>query len=110
MAEIPEIEIDRIKQSVDLAALVRSKGIALKKHTTKDYIGLCPFHDDSNTPNLIVTPSKGLFHCMCCSRYYFLPFRRRTYDLRVLQRIVRCTNQGGPSTLVKWTFQFMVDF
>jgi DNA primase len=40
----------------------------LKKHGTKDFIGRCPFHDDKNNPNFIVSPQKGLWHCMACGK------------------------------------------
>lgn len=65
---IPEDEIERVKRDTDLVALVQSRGIELKKHGTKDWCGLCPFHADTETPNFIVTPSKGLFHCMSCGK------------------------------------------
>ncbi len=55
-----------MKRETDLAALVRSRGIELHRHGSKDLIGRCPFHEDNETPNLIVTPEKGLFHCMAC--------------------------------------------
>lgn len=41
--------IDIIKKSVDLKALIESKGIPLKKNG-KSYFALCPFHDDTNLP------------------------------------------------------------
>jgi len=63
---IPEADIERVKRSTDLRALVQSRGIELKKHGSKDWIGRCPFHQDNETPNFIVTPDKGLFHCMAC--------------------------------------------
>ena len=66
MPRIPDSEIDRLKRETDLAALIRSRGIELRKHGSKDLVGRCPFHDDSDTPNLIVTPAKGLYHCMAC--------------------------------------------
>ena len=66
MARIPDEDITRIKRETDLAALVRSRGIALRKHGSKDLIGRCPFHEDNHSPNFIVTPSKGLYHCMAC--------------------------------------------
>ncbi len=65
MPRIPDEEIDRLKRSVDLAALVRSRGIELAKHGVKDLIGKCPFHDDRD-PSFVVTPEKGLFHCLGC--------------------------------------------
>ena len=65
MPRIPQAELDRIKSSTDLAALVRSRGIDLKKHGNGHFIGTCPFHEDDE-PSFVVTPAKGLFHCMGC--------------------------------------------
>jgi len=63
MARIPENEIEQLKRSTDLAALVRSKGVELKAHGAKDLCGLSPFTDEK-TPSFIVTPGKNLWHCM----------------------------------------------
>ena len=65
MPRIPDEEIDRLKRVTDLAALVRSRGVELHKHGGRDLIGRCPFHDDKE-PSFIVTPEKGLFHCLGC--------------------------------------------
>ncbi len=65
MPRIPDEEIDRLKRVTDLAALARSRGVELKKHGSRDLIGLCPFHDDKD-PSFVVTPGKGLFHCLGC--------------------------------------------
>jgi DNA primase len=65
---IPESDIERVKRSTDLRALVQSRGIELKKHGAKDWIGRCPFHADQDSPNFIVSPDKGLFHCMACGK------------------------------------------
>jgi len=66
MPRLAETEIDRIKKETDLLALVRSRGVELKKHGSKDWIGKCPFHADGDSPNFIVSPQKGLCHCMSC--------------------------------------------
>ena len=63
MGRIPDEELEQIKAQIDLAALVRSKGIELKKHGSKDLVGLSPFTDEK-TPSFIVTPGKNLWHCM----------------------------------------------
>jgi len=63
MARIPDTEIDRIKTETDLVALIQSRGVALKQQGA-NWTGFCPFHDDKETPNLIVTPGKGLWRCM----------------------------------------------
>jgi len=67
MARIPEEDIVRIKRESDIAAIIRSRGIRLNKHGSRDLVGRCPFHNDSEeSPNLIVSPAKGLYHCMAC--------------------------------------------
>lgn len=66
MARIPDDDIERVKRGTDLLALVRSRGIGLRRHGGKDFAGRCPFHDDNDSPNLIVSPAKGLYHCMAC--------------------------------------------
>lgn len=68
MPRILEADLDRVKRATDLLALVRSRGVELHKHGSKDWIGRCPFHDDKNNPNFIVSPAKGLFHCMVCGK------------------------------------------
>ena len=57
--------IETIKATVDLPALVRAKGITLKKNG-KGYMGLCPFHDD-HTPSLSVNPTTNLWKCFGCN-------------------------------------------
>ena len=66
MPKIPEDEIQRVKNETDLLALVRSRGIELRKHGSRDFIGRCPFHEDNASPNFIISPAKGLYHCMAC--------------------------------------------
>ncbi|WP_459874037.1 CHC2 zinc finger domain-containing protein, partial [Endothiovibrio diazotrophicus] len=62
MARIPDAELDRLKREVSLVRLVESQGVPLKKHG-KDYLGLCPFHDDRE-PSLVISPEKNLWHCL----------------------------------------------
>jgi DNA primase len=64
MARIPDEEIERLKRETDLAGLVRMSGVELAPHGANgDLIGRCPLHDD-RTPSLVVTPAKGLWHCL----------------------------------------------
>jgi DNA primase len=57
-------DFDRIKAAADLVAVIEAHGVALKKEG-RDFVGLCPFHDDKK-PSLRVTPAKGLWRCMSC--------------------------------------------
>lgn len=63
MPRIPEEELSRLKSEIDLAALIRSKGVELKPHGSRDLIGLCPFHNDKE-PSLVVSPAKNLWNCL----------------------------------------------
>jgi DNA primase len=62
---IEKERIEELKRSIDLVALIESKGIPLKKNG-KSYKGLCPFHEDTN-PSLSVNPSTNLWQCFGCS-------------------------------------------
>jgi len=62
MARIPEEVIEQLKSGVDLVALVEANGVELER-TGADRRGRCPFHDDT-TPSLVVSPEKGLWHCL----------------------------------------------
>ena len=70
MARVPDEDIERVKRETDLAALVRSRGIELKKHGSKDLVGRCPFHDDNESPNFIVSTGQGALslHGLRCRR------------------------------------------
>jgi DNA primase len=51
----------------NIVTVVESYGIELKKQGQL-YVGLCPFHDDKNTPNLIVYESTQSFCCYACKK------------------------------------------
>lgn len=57
-------DFDAIKASADLAKVIASYGIELKKQGA-DFVGLCPFHEDTK-PSLHITPAKQLWHCPAC--------------------------------------------
>lgn len=62
---IEKERIEELKRSIDLVALVESRGIPLKKNG-KGYKGLCPFHEDTN-PSLSVNPDTNLWQCFGCN-------------------------------------------
>lgn len=67
MARYSDAELTELKESIDLVALVQSRGIALSKHGSKDLKGLCPFHNDTN-PSFIVSSHKNLWNCPACGK------------------------------------------
>ena len=46
-------------------SLILGQFMALKKQGTNSFVGLCPFHSDSN-PSLSVNDQKGIFKCFVC--------------------------------------------
>lgn len=61
MSRIPDSDIERIKQTTDLVAIIKDRGVKLRKRG-KQYRGHCPFHPDEKTPSFTVTPDKNLWH------------------------------------------------
>ena len=55
--------VDAVLKNADIVKVVSSY-VSLKKQG-RDFVGLCPFHDDSN-PSMHVSPEKRLFKCFVC--------------------------------------------
>ena len=55
--------IDEVRQRTDIVDIV-SEQVVLKKQG-KDFVGLCPFHDDKS-PSFSVSPSKQFYYCFSC--------------------------------------------
>lgn len=58
-----EQTIERIRKSLDIVDVI-GEYVQLKKQG-KNYMGLCPFHDE-RTPSFSVSPDKQLYHCFGC--------------------------------------------
>ena len=61
---IPESTIEEIKARTDLADLVSSYGIQLRR-SGGNYMACCPFHHEK-TPSFHIQPDKGFYHCFGC--------------------------------------------
>ena len=57
--------IARIMDATNIVDVV-SEFVSLKKRGV-NYIGLCPFHNDSH-PSFSVSPARGICHCFTCGR------------------------------------------
>lgn len=60
---IAEVKIDEIRNSVNILDII-SNHVSLKKRG-KNFIGLCPFHNEK-TPSFTVSEDKQIFHCFGC--------------------------------------------
>jgi DNA primase len=64
--QIPRLHpdtVDQVKQRADIYDVV-SEYVVLRKRG-KDYVGLCPFHDEKS-PSFTVSPAKQMFYCFGC--------------------------------------------
>jgi len=59
---IEKAEIERVKADNDLAAFVRLRGVELKKKG-RQFVGLCPFHNDRE-PSFFIDTGKQLWNCL----------------------------------------------
>ena len=65
--EIPRLHpdtIEEVKQRADIVDVI-SEYVVLRKRG-KDYMGLCPFHDEKS-PSFSVSPTKQLYYCFGCN-------------------------------------------
>lgn len=56
-------DVERVRDAADIARII-GEHVALKAKG-REYVGLCPFHDD-HSPSMYVVPSKQIFHCFVC--------------------------------------------
>ncbi len=54
---------DRVRHASDIVRIV-GEAVRLKPRG-REFVGLCPFHDDHN-PSMSVIPAKQIFHCFVC--------------------------------------------
>ena len=62
---IPEAKIDEIRYATDIVDYV--SGFVQLRKRGKNYIGLCPFHQEK-TPSFTVSGEKQIFHCFGCHK------------------------------------------
>ena len=61
--QIPQELIEKIKEQNDIVEII-SEDIRLKK-SGRNYIGLCPFHNDKS-PSFTVSQDKQIYKCFSC--------------------------------------------
>ncbi|MBU6336342.1 MAG: DNA primase [Acidobacteria bacterium] len=63
MALYTDDSIERVRQAADLVEIVSAKSEL--KRSGRQYMGICPFHDE-RSPSLSVDPESKVFHCFGC--------------------------------------------
>ena len=79
--------IEAVKERADIVDVV-GEHIVLKKKG-KEFVGICPFHDDSK-PSMTVSPSKQFYYCFSCgaggnSIKFLMDFQRQSFGDVVLE-------------------------
>lgn len=98
MARFPDSELERLKATTDLAALVRGAGVELQAHG-EDLLGICPFHDD-HEPSLVVSPRKGLWNCLgaCRAGGSAIDWVMKLHELTFREAVVHLQNGASSAT------------
>tara|TARA_Y100001968_G_scaffold333713_1_gene398616 strand:+ start:6607 stop:8640 length:2034 start_codon:yes stop_codon:yes gene_type:complete len=79
--------IDAVKERADIVDIV-GEHVVLKKRG-REFVGLCPFHDDSK-PSMTVSPAKQFYYCFSCgaggnSLKFLMEFQRSSFTDVVLE-------------------------
>ncbi|AEC46313.1 DNA primase [Mesomycoplasma hyorhinis] len=94
-------EIETIINQVNIFEVI-SNFINLSKKGN-DFLGLCPFHEDSS-PSLSVSVSKKIFKCFSCNVggnvYYFVKRLNNWNDLKTLEYFEKTFNLNLNSSLI----------
>lgn len=93
MKKISQKDIDHIIDNIDIVDLV-SEYVKLEKRG-KNYIGLCPFHNEK-TPSFSVSQEKKIAHCFGCgSGGNIFQFLSQLENITYNQAIVKLGNRLG---------------
>ena len=65
MASIPEDIVERVKNEANIVDVIGDY-VRLRR-TGKNWLGLCPFHDDKR-PSFNVEPVRGIYKCFACGK------------------------------------------
>ncbi|MBW3041900.1 DNA primase [Prochlorococcus marinus] len=79
--------IESVKDRVDIVDVVGDHVVLKKKG--KEFVGICPFHDDSK-PSMSVIPGKQFYYCFSCGAggnaiKFLMEFERKSFSDVVLE-------------------------
>ncbi len=98
--------IQEVKDKADIVDVI-SEHVVLKKKG-KEFVGICPFHDDSK-PSMTVSPAKQFYYCFSCgaggnSIKFLMEFTRNNFTDVVLslakKNDINVINVDGPQNEV----------
>ena len=93
-SSIPDSTIEEIKSRIDLADLIASYGIQLRR-AGSSYKACCPFHHEK-TPSFNVQPDRGFYHCFGCGESGdAIKFVQRQEGLTFIEAVRRLAERCG---------------
>lgn len=94
MASIPQTVIEEIKSRIDIADLISSYGVPLRR-AGADYKACCPFHHEK-TPSFVIHPQQGYYHCFGCGeKGNAFSFVMKQEGLTFIEAVKKLANQCG---------------
>lgn len=102
MTRISDEVIEKIKEAANVVEVMAECDVELVKRGV-NYVGLCPFHDDSSLGNFVVSPKKNIYKCFACgasgdSVSYLMKAKNLSYveAIKWLGEMYRIEVEGGP--------------
>ncbi len=97
--KIDKSQIEAIKRSLDIIAVMGTHGVTLKKQG-KQYMGKCPFHHPDKKASMSVDPNKQVFHCFGCGASgdtlgFLSKIENKSFPT-LLRELLPKTNGSGP--------------
>ena len=91
---VTESTIEEIKARTDLADLISSYGIQLRR-TSGGYMACCPFHHEK-TPSFHIQPDKGFYHCFGCGESgYCIKFVQKQEGMSFIEAVKKLAGACG---------------
>ncbi len=91
---IPQTVLEEIKARTDLADLISSYGIAVRR-AGSDYKACCPFHHEK-TPSFVIHPNQGYYHCFGCGeKGNIFSFVMKQEGLSFVEAVKKLAGQCG---------------
>jgi len=90
---LPRDFTDKLRSLIPISEIIGKK-VKLKQKG-KDFIGLCPFHNEK-TPSFTVNDQKGFYHCFGCQAHGdIISFVMNNEGLQYKEAVLKIANQYG---------------
>ena len=91
--------IAEVKAATDLVDVVSNHGVELRQ-SGSEFVGLCPFHDDT-TPSFNVNRDKQVYHCFGCgAKGDVIRFEQKISSVPLPEALSRLAQRGSPGSVI----------